>query len=77
MFRAMFLLIIRRTCLYLQHLVVFTQIAAGWCLGRVEIALAVSTHPRHKPAAIWVNITRYCKYSQVPLMMCENITRKM
>jgi hypothetical protein len=36
-----------------------------------------STHPRHQPAAIWVNITSYCKYSQVLLMMGENIARNM
>jgi hypothetical protein len=30
MFRAMFSLIIRSTWLYLQYLVVFTQVAAGW-----------------------------------------------
>jgi hypothetical protein len=30
MFRAMFLFIIRSTWLYLQYLVVFTQVAAGW-----------------------------------------------
>jgi hypothetical protein len=28
--------IIRSTLLYLQYLVVFTQVAAGWCLGWVE-----------------------------------------
>jgi hypothetical protein len=33
MFWAMFLLIIRSTWLYLQHLVVFIQVAAGWCHG--------------------------------------------
>jgi len=27
-----------------------------------------------QPAATWVNTTRYCKYSQVLLMMGENIT---
>jgi len=29
------------------------------------------------PAATWVNTTRYCKYSQVLLMMVENIARNM
>ena len=48
--------IIRSTLLYLQYLLLFTQLAAGW-----------------QPAAIWVNTTRYCKYSKVLLMMCENI----
>ena len=32
MFRAMFSPIISSTWLYLQYLVVFTQVAAGWCL---------------------------------------------
>jgi hypothetical protein len=36
MFRAMFSPIIRSTWLYLQYLVVFTQVAAGWCHGWVE-----------------------------------------
>ena len=36
MFRAMFLPIIRSTSLYLQHLIVFTQVAVGWCHGWVE-----------------------------------------
>jgi hypothetical protein len=31
----------------------------------------------HQPAATWVNATRYCKYSQVLLMMGENIARNM
>jgi hypothetical protein len=35
------------------------------------------THPRHQPAATWVNTTRYCKYSQVLLMMGEKINRNM
>jgi hypothetical protein len=35
MFRAMFSPIISSTCLYLQYLVVFTQVAAGWCLELV------------------------------------------
>jgi hypothetical protein len=34
---------------------------------------AVSTHPRHQPAANWVNTTRNCKYSHVLLMMGKNI----
>jgi len=38
---------------------------------------SVSTHSRHQPAATWVNTTRYCKYSQVLLMMGENIARNM
>jgi hypothetical protein len=38
---------------------------------------SVSTRTRHQPAATWVNITRYCKYSQVLLMMGENIARNM
>jgi hypothetical protein len=27
---------------------------------------SVSNHPRHKPAAVWANTTRYCKYSRAP-----------
>jgi len=38
MFRAMFLPVIRSTWLYLQYLVVFTKVAAGWCHGWVETA---------------------------------------
>ena len=38
---------------------------------------SLSTHPRHQPAATRVNTTRYCKYSQVLLMMGENIARNM
>jgi len=30
-----------------------------------------------QPAATWVNTTRYCKYSQVLLMMGENVARNM
>jgi len=33
MFRAMFSPIIKSTWLYLQYLVVFTQVAAGWSAG--------------------------------------------
>jgi hypothetical protein len=38
---------------------------------------SVSTHSGHQPAATWVNTTRYCKYSQVLLMMGENIARNL
>jgi len=48
MFRVMFSPIIRSTWLYLQHLVIFTNVAA------------VPTHPWHQPAATLVNITRCC-----------------
>jgi len=37
--RAMFSFIIRSTWLYLQYLLVFTKIAAGWRLGWVETAV--------------------------------------
>jgi hypothetical protein len=33
MFRAMFSPIIRTALLYLKHLVIFTNVAAGWCHG--------------------------------------------
>jgi len=170
MFQVMFSPIIRSTWLYLQYLVVFTQVVASWCLGWVEnliqetsrqpvwtgeenlattgirspdrparseslyrlsypgphthihthmcMCMCVwplspysdslragrsgdripmvtrfsspvqtgcrlvswmrfSSHPRHQLAATWVNTTRYCKYSQVLLMMGENIARNM
>jgi hypothetical protein len=38
---------------------------------------SISTHPRHQPAATWVNTTRYCKYSQVLLVIGKNIARNM
>ena len=38
---------------------------------------SISTHPKHQPAATWVNTTRYCKYSQVLLMIGKNIARNM
>jgi hypothetical protein len=65
-FRAMFSPIIRSTLLYLQYLVVFNQVAAVWCLDS-----------GHQPAATWVDTTRYSKYSQVLLMMGENIAQNM
>jgi len=37
----------------------------------------VPIHPWHQPAVTLVNITRSCKYSQVLLMMGENIARNM
>jgi hypothetical protein len=42
MFRAMFSPIIRSTWLYLQYLVVFTQVAAGWCPQWVETAYKIT-----------------------------------
>jgi len=36
MLRAIFSPIIRSSSLYLQYLVLFTQVAAGWCLGWTE-----------------------------------------
>jgi len=38
---------------------------------------AVPTNPRNQSAASWVITTRYCKYSQVLLMMGLNIARNM
>jgi len=60
MFWAMFSPIIRSIWLYLQYLVVFTQVAAG-----------------RQSAATWVNTNRYCKYSQMLLMMDESIAQNM
>jgi len=36
---------------------------------------AVPSHPRYQPAAISVDTIRSCKYSQVLLMMGEDIAR--
>jgi len=46
-----------------EHLAVFT--------------VSGSIHPRHQPAATSMNTSRYCEYSQVLLMMDENIARNM
>ena len=37
----------------------------------------LGSHSEHQPAANWVNNSRYCNYSQVLLMMGENIARNM
>jgi len=37
----------------------------------------LKVEPRHQPATTWVNTTRYRKYSQVLVMMGENIARNM
>ena len=58
---------------YLQYLVVFTQVTYT---PHNPYSL-VSTYPRHQQATTWVNTTRYCKYSQVFLMMGEKIARNM
>jgi hypothetical protein len=42
MFRAAFSPIIRSTWLYLQYLVVFTHVAASWCLGWFGTAFQIS-----------------------------------
>jgi hypothetical protein len=66
-----------------EHLTVFTasgSVHASCCRlvsGMSWNYFAVSTHPRHQPAATCVNTTRYCKYSQVLPMMGENISRNM
>ena len=71
MFQATFSTIIRSSWLYLQYLVIFTNVAAGWC----HRCVGVPTHAWHQLAATLVNITRYCKYSYVLLMMGKNIPR--
>ena len=71
MFRTMSSPIIWSTWLYLQHLILFTEIAAGWCHG--WDGTAVPSHPWHQPAAIPVDNIRSCKYSQVFLMKGGNI----
>jgi hypothetical protein len=49
-----------------EHLTIFTL------SGSVHLVAAC-----WQPAATWVNTTRYCKDSQVLLMMGENIARNM
>ena len=75
MFRAMFSPIIRSTWLYLQLLILPTNVAAGWYHGLG--GTAVPPHPWYQPAATSVDNIRSCKYSQVFLMMGENIARNM
>ena len=102
-------------------MVVFTQVAAGWCLirdyennqqdalygliyysksavnvwGNVfahhqehltvftvtgsvhQSCCRLASHSGHQPAATWVNTTRYCKYSQLLLMMGEHIAQNI
>ena len=65
MFWAMSSPIIRSTWLYVQLLIISTDIAAGWC------------HGWHQLAAISVENIRSCKYSQVLLMMGEYIAQNM
>src|SRR5215475_4406083 len=72
---------------YLTIFTVFGSVYPSCCRLVSRIALycvtpdnprtSVSTHSRHQPAATWVNTTRYCKYSQILLMMDENIARNM
>ena len=75
MFRAMYSPVIRSTWLYLQLLVFSIDIAACWCHG--WDGTSVPSHPWRQPSAISVDNTRSCKYSQVLLMMGEDIARNM
>jgi len=55
-----------------EHLTVFTV------SGSVHPSCCrLVSHSGNQPGATWVNTTRYCKYSQVLLMMGENIARNM
>jgi len=51
-------------------------LVSSTCFGRC-FRPEFSTQPRHQPVATWVNTTKYCKYSQVLLMMDENIAQYM
>jgi len=44
MFRAVFSPIIRSIRLHLQYLVVFTQVAAGWCLEEIPAGSNLGEH---------------------------------
>jgi len=46
-------------------------------MGSSPFGLSARRHWDCQPAATWVNTTRYCKYSQVLLMMGENTARNM
>ena len=64
-----------------EHLTVFT-VSASIHTSSCRLVFwmswnCVSTHPKHQPAATWVNTTRYCKYGQVLLMMGENNARNL
>jgi len=68
---------------YREHLTLFTA-SGSIHSSRCQLVSwmswnwnCVSNHPWHQPAATWVNATRCCKYSQVLLMMGENIARNM
>ena len=76
MFRAMSSPIIRSIWLYLQLLILSTGIAAGWCHGWDGTG-TVPSHPWHQLAAISVDNIRSCKYSQMLLMMGEDIVRNV
>jgi hypothetical protein len=51
------------------------QPTATWVNTSSSSSFGAATLGGFWPA--WVNITRYCKYSQVLLMMGENIARNM
>jgi hypothetical protein len=53
-----------------EHLTVFTvsgSVHPSYC--------RLVSRMGHQPAVTWLNPTRYCKYSQVLLMINENIAR--
>ena len=62
-----------------EHLALFTvsgsvHPSCCWLLSWMSWN-AVLTHPRYQLAATWANTTRQYKYSQVLLMMGENVAR--
>ena len=75
MFRAMSSPIIRCTWLYLQLWHCPPILLPAGVLDEME--LAVPSHTWHQPAAISVDNIRSCKYSQVLLMMGEDIAGNM
>jgi hypothetical protein len=58
-----------------EHLTVFAVSGSIHpnCCRLVSLMSLNSIHPKQQPAATLVNTTRYCKYSQVLLMIGENI----
>jgi hypothetical protein len=71
MFRAMFSPIIRSTWLYLQYLVVFTQVASCWCPEWVETELR-RLWGVYKPIirSTWLYLQHLVVFTQVASCWC-------
>ena len=65
--------IIRNTWLFVQLMMLSTDISAGWCHG--WDGTSVPSHPWHQPPAISVDNIISCTNSRVFLMMGEDFAR--